>query len=202
MMNFFQMLCYPFVNGIFLPFKIYRTAKIRIRNTAEVKLGGRLTLGNSGEKAVVSTLPVNIYFGFGSKINIAHSVSIGPGVNIVVKDNANLKIGESTYFTSDMHIEVMNSLEIGKECAISWGVTIIDDDHHQLVDGQSKMKTHSTVIIKDHVWIGCNAIILKGTEIGNNCVVSAGSIVKGVFPDNVLLAGNPAKVIKQNINWK
>jgi acetyltransferase-like isoleucine patch superfamily enzyme len=81
-------------------------------------------------------------------------------------------------------------------------VTIMDDDHHELLSDPAKAKTFSTVTIKDHVWIGCNVTILKGTQIGNNCVVAAGSIVKGSFPDNVLLAGNPAKIIKQNINWK
>ena len=203
MMNFFQMLRYPILNGIFVPFKIFHFTKIKIRNTAEVKLGGRLTIGSSKVKqAIVSVFPTNIYLGYASKINIAHSVTIGPGVSIVVKDNANLTIGENTYFTSDMHIEVVNRIEIGKNCAISWGVTIIDDDHHELLNEQVKRKTSSFVIIKDHVWIGCNVTILKGTEVGNHCVIGAGSVVKGVFPDNVLLAGNPAKIVKHNINWK
>jgi acetyltransferase-like isoleucine patch superfamily enzyme len=203
MMNIFKMLRYPFVSGILVPFKIYCNAKIRIRNTAKVKLGGRVTIGESSAKsAIVSVLPANIYFGYESKINIAHSVSIGPGVNIIVKDNGILTIGENTYFTSDQHIEIMNALEIGSNCAISWGVTIIDDDHHELLSDQSKDKTSTAVTIKNHVWIGCNVTILKGTQIGSHCVVAAGSIVKGVFPDNVLLAGNPAKIIRKNINWK
>lgn len=196
------MIRHPFLSGISLPFKINSIARIRKRNSAVVKLGGRVTLGNSKKLATVSVLPVNLYFGYGSTTTIAHSVSIGPGVNIIVKDNAHLSIGESTYFTSDMHIEVVNKLEVGANCAISWGVTIIDDDHHELLDGNGKPKIKAAVSIKDHVWIGCNVTILKGTQIGNNCVVAAGSVVKGDFPDNVLIAGNPARVIKQNISWK
>ena len=203
MMRFFQMLRFPFYNGIYLPFKIYHKTYIRIRNTAELKLGGRVTIGSPLSKlAMVSCLPTNLYFGYGSKINIGSSVSIGPGVNIIVKDNADLSIGENSYFTSDMHIEAVNKIEIGKGCAISWGVTIIDDHHHQLLDDKNKIKQPEMISIKDHVWIGCNVTILKGTQIGNNCVVGAGSVVKGVFPDNVLLAGNPARIIKQDINWK
>lgn len=203
MMNIFNMLRYPFVSGIFLPFKCYHKTKIGIKNTAELKLGGRLTIGSSQSKqAIISCIPTNLYFGYGSKTTIEHSVSIGPGVNIVVKDNAKLTIGESTYFTSDSHIEVVNDMSIGSNCAISWGVTIIDDDHHELLDDRAKPLLSSTLIIKDHVWIGCNVTLLKGTEIGNNCVVGAGSVVKGVFPDNVLLVGNPAKIVKQDINWR
>ena len=58
--------------------------------------------------------------------------------NIIVKDRAMLTIGNSTYFTSDSHIEVVNSIQIGDNCAISWGVTIIDDDHHELISGSNK----------------------------------------------------------------
>ena len=42
-----------------------------------------------------------------------------------------------------------------------------------------------------------NSIILKGTNIGKNCIIGAGSVVHGTFPDNVIIAGNPAKIIKE-----
>lgn len=51
------------------------------------------------------------------------------------------------------------------------------------------------VTIGNNVFIGTKAIILKGTTIGDNCIIGAGSVVKGVFPEGVVIAGNPAKVI-------
>ena len=51
-------------------------------------------------------------------------------------------------------------------------------------------------MLGENVWVGLNAIILKDTVIGNNSVIAAGSVVKGKFPDNALIQGNPAKVIK------
>lgn len=54
------------------------------------------------------------------------------------------------------------------------------------------------IIIGDGCFIGSNSIILKGTNLGKNCVVGAGSVVSGSFPDNVIIAGNPAKIIKEN----
>lgn len=198
------MLKYPFLNGLFLPFKIWHKSAVNIKNGVDINLGGRVTLGNKNkEGAIISLLPINIYFGNNSKINFGHSVSIGPGVNIIAKDNSNFSVGSNTYFTSDSHIEVVNSMSIGKDCAISWGVTIIDDDHHQLISEENKKeKEVSFLSIGDKVWIGCNVTILKNTIIGNNCVVAAGSIVRGNFPDNTLIAGNPAKIVKQNIYWK
>ena len=57
--------------------------------------------------------------------------------------------------------------------------------------------TSKPIYIGKNVWIGLNATILKGTIIGDNCIVSAGSIVKGEFPCNSIITGNPAKIVKQ-----
>jgi acetyltransferase-like isoleucine patch superfamily enzyme len=204
MLYLHKIIQFPKLSGIYLPFKVYHPSGIKIRKSATIQLGGRITLGNPDkEKAIVSRLPINIYFGNQSKVTIGQSVSVGPGVNLIVKDQAQLIIGNNTYFTSDLHLEAVNSIEIGNDCAISWGVTIIDDDHHQLISEQTHSKNQvNHITIGHHVWVGCNVTILKGTQIGNNCVVAAGSVVKGAFPDGVLIAGNPAKVVKQSINWK
>jgi acetyltransferase-like isoleucine patch superfamily enzyme len=195
---------YPLLNGIYLPFKIYIKSFITIRNNAKLHLSGRLTIGNPNRSsATVSVAPASIYLGYNSTTKFGKSISMGPGVNIIVKDNASLAIGEGTYFTSDMHLEVVKKVEIGNDCAISWGVTIIDDNHHQLINEDGKVDSDSSEVeIGNHVWIGCNVTILKGTQIGNNCVVGAGSIVKGIFPHNSLIAGNPARVIKTINGWK
>ena len=52
------------------------------------------------------------------------------------------------------------------------------------------------------MWIGTNSIILKGVIIGDNSIIAAGSIVTKNVPENSLVAGNPAKIIKQNIKWE
>jgi acetyltransferase-like isoleucine patch superfamily enzyme len=194
---------FPYRNGIFLPFKTYVRSSVLIRNDAEVSLAGRLTIGNPDKHAArISLSPALIYIGYKAKAIFGRSISIGAGVKLIVKDGGELSIGDNTYFTSDMHLEAIKKIAIGAGCAISWGVTIIDDDHHQVLSKEPGSDASAGVKIGDHVWIGCNAVILKGTEIGNNCIVAAGSIVKGKFPDNVMIAGSPAKIVKQEINWK
>ena len=192
------MLKYPFLSGIYLPFKIYDKSYIKVL-TKNFIAKSRIVLGNDKNSAVVSVRPINLYFGKNSEIFFGNSVCLGPGTSLVVKKNAKLSIDDNTYITSNTHIESVNEISIGKNCAISWGITIIDDDHHEIVNVGSLDRS---VFIGNHVWIGCNCTILKGTKIGNNCVVSAGSVVWGNFPDNSMIAGNPAKIINSEVIWK
>ena len=60
----------------------------------------------------------------------------------------------------------------------------------------------SDIEIGNHVWVGQDVTILKNTKIGNNCVIGAGSLVnKNFIENNVVIAGNPAKIVKYDINW-
>lgn len=54
------------------------------------------------------------------------------------------------------------------------------------------------IVIGENTFVGMNCIILKGTTIGKNCIIGAGSVVHGSYPDNCVIAGNPAKIIKYN----
>ena len=92
------------------------------------------------------------------------------------------------------YIHAMDYIEIGDNCVMASGITIIDSNAHQVhsADRTIGRDTPKGISIGDNVWIGLNAVILKGTIIGNNCVIAAGSVVKGTFPDNTIVQGNPA----------
>ena len=143
------MIKYPLVSGIILPFKIYSRCSINIRKSAKLIMDGRLTIGPPNSSfANVSALPANIYVGYNAKVVFGESISVGPGVNIIVKDNASLEVGAGTYFTSDMHVEVVNSVKIGKQCAIAWGTSIIDADHHKIHYGSYHESSKNDIVSK------------------------------------------------------
>ena len=96
----------------------------------------------------------------------------------------------------------MHKLDIGDNCAISWDCQFLDEDFHE-ISYSDKHKTENAIIIGDNVWIGCGVKIYKGTVIPRGCVLASDSVVKGKFHiENSIIGGNPAKVIKENIEWK
>lgn len=91
-------------------------------------------------------------------------------------------------------------LHIGNHVIITRNVTILTHDYSRAVccniAGQyGNVGEAAYTFIGDNVFIGVNATILMGTHIGNNSIVGAGAVVSGIFPDNCVIAGNPAKVV-------
>lgn len=90
-------------------------------------------------------------------------------------------------------------IEIGDNVLVGSSVTVLDSDFHEIdpsrrIDGNPKT---GKVVIGDNAWIGDRVMILKGSTIGKNSVVAAGSVVSGEFPANVVIGGVPARVIRE-----
>lgn len=116
--------------------------------------------------------------------------------------NGSLFIGNNTYIQPNANIVVNDSVYIGQNCAISWNCTIIDDDMHTMIIDEVEKPSSAPIYIGNHVWIGCNVTILKGVKIGDHSIIAAGSVVSKSIPERSLAAGIPAKVIKENVNWR
>ena len=121
---------------------------------------------------------------------------------IYVFKNAKLELG-SSYINAGSQIRCMESIKIGNKCAIARNVMIMDFDAHPITyaDGTTNSIT-KPIVIEDNVWIGAGSTILKGVTIGKGAIVGAGSVVTKDVPANSIVAGNPAKVIKQGVTWK
>lgn len=122
------------------------------------------------------------------------------GCKIVLQPNAKLILGDGSFINVDSKIYCSNQIEIGDNTFIGEEVIIRDTDEHQVLRGGYKKSI--PIKIGNHVWIGMRCMILKGVTIGNNCIIGAGSVVTKDVPDNCLVTGVPAKILKRNINWK
>lgn len=125
--------------------------------------------------------------------------SIFSGAHIIIANNAVLTLG-SGYINRSLRLKCFHSISIGNNVAISENVTIWDSDVHEVLR-DNYIRT-SPVVIGNHVWIGTNVTILKGVQIGDNAIIAAGSVVTRSIPQNCMAAGNPAKVIRENISWR
>ena len=128
------------------------------------------------------------------------------------KAHASLSIGDRCFIGKGL-MSIAESLVIGDDVMISWGVTITDHNSHSLKfsERQSDVlnwhkggKDWSTVknqnvVIEDRAWIGFNAILLKGIKIGEGAIVAAGSVVSKDVPAYTIVAGNPAILVRKMV---
>ncbi|MCT1391420.1 acyltransferase [Peribacillus frigoritolerans] len=130
---------------------------------------------------------------------LGDKVTLYQGVSFFLdKIGATISIGDGTYINRRTEIMCKDNIVIGRDCAISWDVVITDTDYHSINDREDT----SPVEIGNNVWIGCNSTILKGVSIGDGAVVAANSVVTKDVPPKVLVGGNPAKIIREEITWK
>jgi maltose O-acetyltransferase len=126
------------------------------------------------------------------------------GENIFIEPNIrcdygfNLHVGENFYVNFDCTFLDVCEIHIGDNCLIAPGVHIYTATHPiNPYERNSGTEYGKPVTIGDNVWIGGKAIINPGVTIGNNVVIASGAVVTKVVPDNVVIGGNPARIIKQ-----
>ena len=109
------------------------------------------------------------------------TVTIQNGCRIVVENGGELDIGDDVGIYSNCYIAVHNRVSIGNNTIFGPGVVVVDQDHDYRDPGGLKAEKYrvGTVTIGNNVWIGANAVILRGSIIEDNSVIGAGSVVKG-----------------------
>ncbi len=177
----------------------YRPAIVDVSDSAKINISGFLSVNNEwtpGRK-LKNRLVGSLHIGDNAQVEIGNFTSYA-GTQLTVADNAVFR-AEDAYMNYGSVIECRNRIEIGKHCLIGERVKISDSNNHRInYDGY---KISAPVIIGEHVWICNDSIILCGVTIGDGAVVAAGSVVTKDVPARCVVAGVPAKVIRENIFW-
>lgn len=189
----------------FKALKCSANTKIVREKGAEINIGQMSSLGlilsGIGKIGINDGSSITIQAEENASINIGAHVKIYGGVKILADPSAKVEIGDSTLISLKSKIFAKKSVKIGSHCLISWNVQILDSDHHTLIIDGEKREMTSGVTIGDKVWISSNVSILKGVTIGDNCVIAANSVVTKSFPSGVLIGGNPARILRENVDF-
>lgn len=153
--------------------------------------GSTISLGKGENKTTINSS------------SLSNMVGLSQRTIIVARHGGKIHIGYGCGISGST-IYAMDNIHIGNHVLIGGNCKIIDNDFHPLhVAKRNPQKPEDIkrkrIFIDDGCFIGANSIILKGTTLGKNVVVGAGSVVHGTFPDNVIIAGNPARKIGDNV---
>jgi acetyltransferase-like isoleucine patch superfamily enzyme len=142
---------------------------------------------------------ISTYRAYYVKVIIAGSrITLGSGCIVIGRDVRN---------SPGINLNCRNGGKIifKKDALIASGVSINTDDCHTIYsvsDGRRLNPFGGVVFFDEHVWIGQQATIMGNSSIGKNTIIGAHSFVRGnEFPENVILAGTPARVVSEGVNW-
>ncbi|WP_256988776.1 DapH/DapD/GlmU-related protein [Bacillus sp. EB106-08-02-XG196] len=130
-----------------------------------------------------------------AKIYIGKFVFIRKNASVRIDYEGVLNIGNNVFINDNCNINCVNRITIGNNTKIAPNVCINDHDHNYKKNTSDHL-IRGEVTIGENVWIGSNVVILRNTHIGDNVVVAAGSVVKGIVPPNTIFINKRETEIK------
>lgn len=116
-----------------------------------------------------------------------------------------------TFARDNISVNSGKKVIFGEDCMFSYNISVQCGDGHAMLDVRSGdrinpftdalRKDKDLLVLGDHVWVGRNALILNGTNVGSGSIIGAGSVVKGRYPNNCSIAGNPAYIVREDVAW-
>ncbi|NLU30581.1 MAG: acyltransferase [Bacteroidales bacterium] len=183
--------------------KIIKQNALLLKSNIKFRGHGNIVCIESGAK--VENYSIKIY-GSNNKISIGEKCYMKQGELWMEDDNNELIIGSRTTIQENTQLAAIEGCKIiiGDDCMFSSDIVVRTGDSHSIVDAEGKRINKSEdVHIGDHCWLGHRAMIMKGAVIQQNSIIGAGAIVNKQFEqENSVIAGIPARVIKENVNWR
>ncbi len=169
--------------------KPYRPGDTELKN---MRLRARQLMKdfNNEDDASKRSILLKDWFGStGENLHMEQPFRCDYGNNIYVGENFYANFNQTFLDVCEIHIG--DNVMIGPNCQLLTPLHPLDP-----IERNSGVEYGAPIILGDNVWLAGGVTVLPGATLGNNVVVGAGSVVTKSFPDNVVLAGNPAKVIK------
>lgn len=199
--------CLPIKQAIKMPIRIKWNVKIGKIDKKCIYIKSNnikkymIKLGFQGAKFVSEN---NSYFTIknGGKVFINGNITIAEGFNILI-DGGRLELGNNLYANRNLQVQCEKNIVLGDNDLLGWNVNLRDTDGHKIFENNNEKECVEDIVIGEHVWIASDVTVLKGTHVFKDCIVACNSLVCGkkFNNDRSLIAGSPAKIIKNNIDW-
>ncbi len=115
-----------------------------------------------------------------------------------------IRIGDqTTMMMAHISLHEAGMITIGENCMLSGDITMDVSDMHSILDSQTgeRLNPARDILIGDHVWLAQGVRIMKGAQIGQDCIIGSRSMVLGAIPANSLAVGSPAQVTRKGVTW-
>lgn len=191
------------LKGLRLPILVSKNVKIkRLSGKVILNSANRILLGFGTTPNIDCYSQKSIWHNEGTVV-FEGGGCIEKGSKIVVGKDGIFTFGKQSRITGNSTIICHKNISIGDRTWISWDCLIMDTDHHKIITNNERINYDESITIGDNVWICAKNTILKGTLISNNSILGSNSKISSkIENENVLIAGNPAKVVKKNITWQ
>tara|TARA_B100000795_G_scaffold201456_1_gene155262 strand:- start:2635 stop:3309 length:675 start_codon:yes stop_codon:yes gene_type:complete len=183
------------LRGFFIVQKvIYLGKSVKIKNKRNIMFGKHITLESYSNVDAYSKDKIKIgdFFKLGAYSIISctnHLGLVGKGLSI----GNNSGIGEFSYFGCVGGVEIGDNVIMGQYISFH-------SQEHNFTDINKEIKDQGVqskgIKLGNNIWVGAKVTFLDGANIGDNCIVAAGAVVKGEFPENSIIGGVPAKMIR------
>lgn len=169
-------------------------SRVKVRHAYQITAGKNLILEDNVSLNALSFDGVH----FGDHVSIGRNSTLF-GTGIISNKGKGIKIGNRTGINTGAYLAGQGGIIIGDDVITGPNLQIFSENHvfadlHQIIKEQPLTRTG--VMVGNNCWIGGGVTILDGVTIGNGCVIAAGSVVTKSVPDNSIVAGVPAKVIR------
>jgi acetyltransferase-like isoleucine patch superfamily enzyme len=197
----------PFKKAMILPFRVSNKFSLTVVE-GSVIIESDLTPGmihlGYGHVGIFNKKRQRSMWSVWGKVIFKGTCYLGHGTKINVTETGTLTFGNNVNFTAESSVDCQKEITFGDNCLVSWESLFIDGDYHKIFDAEGKFtNAPRSIVIGKHVWFGCRCLILKGVGVADNCVVAAGSVLNGNYEiPNSIIAGFPAKTVKENISWQ
>ncbi len=145
--------------------------------------------------------------GKNNKVIIGEKCKLKGGYLLIKGNNQTISIGNKTTMGHELYILAQEgkNITIGEDCMFSYRITLRTTDAHSLIDATTgeRLNQAKDINIGNHVWVAADVLMSKGVSIANNCVIGARAVItKNFEKEHCAIGGVPAKVIKENVNWR